>query len=179
MRYKDIRRHMKPYSIVASRTTTINHAFASAVAPHDRFDPKTVIAALRQLDQNPDETLLCVYCDTDAETWDHVYATVSKKVFSGYGHRLGNLLPCCKRCNSKKGSRDWKQFLQSNENDDPFRVERERRIDEYLKAYLTKDQIPEQLPEYKELQEVRLQVLKLLAKADELANVVRSKAYAI
>jgi hypothetical protein len=27
MRYEDIRRHLKRYSLVANRTTTINHAF--------------------------------------------------------------------------------------------------------------------------------------------------------
>ena len=29
------------------------------------------------------------------------------------GHTLGNLVPCCKDCNSKKGNRDWKAWAVS------------------------------------------------------------------
>lgn len=178
MRFQDIRRYLKPYSMVASRSTTINHAFAASIAPSDTFDEAKVRAAIIALDQDPDADLICVYCGAEAETWDHVHATVKDKAFSGHRHRLGNLLPCCKPCNSKKGNKDWRTFL-STRPADAARMERERRIHSYLTAYEVKDAIPKHLPEYQELQELRLQVLELFAKADKLAAIVRSKASAI
>ncbi len=179
MRFKDIRRYLKPYSMVANRTTTISHAFAASIAPSDTFNAEVVRSALASLGQNPDADLICIYCGNEAETWDHVHATVRDKKFSGHGHRLGNLLPCCKPCNSRKGNKDWHVFLASVRATDAERLERERRIESYLETYAVIDTIPDHLPEYQQLQEVRQQVLALLAKADKLAAVVRSKTNAI
>jgi 5-methylcytosine-specific restriction endonuclease McrA len=145
MRYKDIRRYLKPYSLVASRTTTINHAFAASIAPSDSYDEDRVRTALIALGQNPDADLVCAYCGAEAETWDHVHATVRDKKFSGYGHRIGNLLPCCKPCNSKKGNKEWRVFLSELRIPEPLRRERENRIDAYLNSYCITDTIPEHL----------------------------------
>ncbi len=175
MRYRDIRRYLKPYSIVANRTTTINHAFAACIAPFDTYDEERVREVVATLGQDPDTNLVCSYCGAEAETWDHVHATVKDKKFSGFGHRIGNLLPCCKTCNSKKGNKGWRIFLSSLPMPDPLRKERESRIDTYLNRYCCMDAIPEHLPEYQELQELRRKVLELFHKADELASVVRSK----
>jgi len=176
MRYKDIRRFLKPYSMVASRTTTISHAFAASIAPCDAFDDQRVRMALTVLGQDPDAELMCAYCGAKAETWDHVHATVQDKAFSGYGHRLGNLLPCCKPCNSSKGNKSWLTFLRALPITEALRAERESRISTYLAEYGSKDAIPGHLPEYEELQELRKQVLQLLRQADELASIVRRKS---
>ncbi|MGH7887714.1 MAG: hypothetical protein ACREPG_07600 [Candidatus Binatia bacterium] len=176
MRFPDIRRHLKAYSIVGGRTTTINGAFAAAIAPSDPFDATRVREALMVLGQNPDTELICVYCEAGAETWDHVHATVKNKAFSGYGHRIGNLLPCCKQCNSKKGNKNWRVFLAHMKMTDAKCLEKESRITAYIEKYGAKDIIPEHLAEYQELQQIRQQVLELLAKADHLAAVVRSKS---
>ncbi|MCU1266472.1 MAG: endonuclease [Acidobacteria bacterium] len=176
MRYKDIRRFLKPYSMVASRTTTISHAFAASIAPCDSFEDATVRMALSVLGQDPDAELECAYCCARAETWDHVHATVQDKKFSGYGHRLGNLLPCCKPCNSKKGNKNWLTYLRSLPITETLRAERERRINDYLTEYGAKDVIPDHLPEYEQLQELRRRVLELFREADELASIVRKKS---
>ena len=43
------------------------------------------------LDENNTRTdLMCTYCGTQAETWDHLEALVRDKTWSGYGHTLGN-----------------------------------------------------------------------------------------
>ena len=175
MRYRDIRRFLKPYSIVASRTTTINHAFAAAVASCDPFDDEVVRKALDVLGQNPDEDLCCAYCGAPAETWDHIHATVKDKKFSGFGHRLGNLLPCCKPCNSKKGNKDWRAFLRSLPFADPVLKEREGRIESFIRQYGKTDAIPNHVPEYELLQELRRRVLELFSEADKLASIVRQK----
>lgn len=88
MRFADIRRYLKPYSIVANRSTTINHVFAASIAPSDIYDEATIRKAIAYLGQNPDMDLLCVYCGHSAETWDHAHATVKDKAFSGYGTEL-------------------------------------------------------------------------------------------
>ncbi len=179
MRYKDIRRFLKPYSMVASRTTTISHAFAASIAPSDTFDDQKVRMALTALGQDPDAELECAYCGVLAETWDHVHATVQGKKFSGYGLRVGNLLPCCKPCNSRKGNKNWQTFLHSLPISEAVRSERESRIVTYLTEYGVKDTVPEHLPEYEQLQELRRQVLQLFREADELASIVRKKSEVI
>lgn len=162
--------------MVASRTTTISHAFAASIAPCDTFDDQTVRTALKVLGQDPDAELECAYCGAKAETWDHVHATVQDKKFSGYGHRLGNLLPCCKPCNSKKGNKNWLAYMGTLQIADELRAERESRIAAYLTEYGAKDLVPEHLAEYEQLQELRTQVLQLFREADELASVVRRKS---
>jgi 5-methylcytosine-specific restriction endonuclease McrA len=179
MRYKSIRAHLKAYSLVAKRTTTINHAFAAAVAPHDDFDEKRVREALAVLGQDADVDLLCAYCGAKAETWDHVHATVEETEFSGHGHRLGNLLPCCKPCNSSKGNQDWRGYLRRLDLPESVRGERERRVEAYLEKYGVIDKVPEHLPEYQQLMDLRRQVREIFSKADELAKVIRNKSYTV
>ncbi len=58
------------------RRTTINHAFASAIAPSDNYDEKNINEALEFLGQNPNEDLKCVFCNDEAETWDHLVGLV-------------------------------------------------------------------------------------------------------
>ena len=117
------------------RTTTVTHAFAAAIAPCDAYDDQLARQAVVSLGQDPDAPLLCAYCGSTAETWDHVHATVKDKKFSGHGHRLGNLLPCCKPCNSKKGNKSWRTFLTSLGLDASRLAERLQLIQQYLKRY--------------------------------------------
>ena len=89
-------------SAEAARRRSIMRLMRRRVAPHDEFDEACIREALAVLGQDADTDLLCVYCGEKAKTWDHVHATVHETEFSGHGHRLGNLLPCCKPCNSSK-----------------------------------------------------------------------------
>lgn len=175
MRYTTIQNHLKPYSIVGRRRTTINHAFASAVATSDHFDSDVVFSAIRDLGQNPDDHLTCVYCGDLAETWDHVFATVRNSVFSGHGHRLGNLLPCCKPCNSAKGNKHWKAYLSSRTTEPVMLQERTALIEGYLAKHAIIDALPSESPEYVALQHIRRQVLTLLTEADKLAASIRNQ----
>ena len=170
MRFSSIQGHLRPYKIVAKRATTINHAFAAAIAPSDLYDGTRVKEAIKLLGQNPDTYLRCVYCDAPAKTWDHVFATVKQTKFSGFGHRLGNLVPCCKPCNSEKGNKHWEAFLHGRGTHSQQRVDT---IGAYLKAYHVKDAIPSHLAEYQELEDLKQRVLELLAEADQLAARIR------
>ena len=173
MRFADIRGHLRPYSIAKRRTTTINHAFAAAIAPCDNYDEIEIRQAILLLGQDPDQDLRCVYCDALAETWDHVFATVSNKQFSGFGHRLGNLLPCCKQCNSKKGNKDWLVFLQSIVRSEELVARRSSLIRAHLERYGTRDAIPTGRSEFTELQRIHQTILQLFHEADKLAERLR------
>lgn len=118
MKYASIAAHLRPYLMLARRRTTINHAFASAIAPNDTYADDVVRKAIVGLGRDPDADLRCVYCDDLAETWDHVLATVKDSQFSGYGHTIGNLVPCCKPRNSMKGSKAWDSYLAGRSNED-------------------------------------------------------------
>jgi 5-methylcytosine-specific restriction endonuclease McrA len=174
MHYSSIRNHLKPYAMVARRKTTINHAFAAAIAPSDEYSEDRVREAILTLGQDPDQSLLCAYCSASAQTWDHVFATVKNSNFSGHGHRLGNLLPCCKHCNSAKGNKDWRFYLAQLNH--PNQSEYASRISAYLAKYSVLDQLPQDSPEHQRLAEIKSKVIALLAEADQIAKVIRGSA---
>lgn len=175
MRYQSIRTHLRPYSILARRKTTVNHAFASAIAPCDEFDDQRVRGAIRMLGLDPDADLNCAYCGNPAETWDHIFATVKQSQFSGHGHRLGNLLPCYKPCNSSKGNKSWEVFLESLPIPQATRTKRLECIRRFLANYSAQDPVNPHDPDLAELESLRTEVLRLLAKADVIATRIRAR----
>lgn len=175
MHYRTLKAHLRPYEMVKRRRTTINHAFAAAVAPHDEYEDERIRGALCVLGQDPDQPLVCAYCGEAAQTWDHVAATVRNREFSGHGHRLGNLLPCCKPCNSAKGNRQWADFMAGLPAG-PGRDARTNAIRRYLDAYTVSDVLDPHMPEMLQLLEVRDLVLLLMKKGDALAAKIRERA---
>lgn len=157
--------------------TTINHAFASAIAPVDKYDPAKLDAALRSLNQEPDGDLCCVYCGELAETWDHLIPLVKKGRLNGYGHQLGNLVPCCKECNSRKGAKEWIVHLRKVSGDSTFE-ERKRRITSYLEqnaAPVNPELAAEKSPDdWKRYDQIKQQILQLMKNADDIADRLRS-----
>ena len=111
MKKESVKSHLARYSISQKRRTTINHAFASAIAPVDVYDEAKLGEALRLLGQDSDGNLSCVYCGLPAETWDHLVGLVENAELRGFGHQIGNLVPCCRACNSSKGAKDWEDYL--------------------------------------------------------------------
>ena len=179
MKYSTIRYHLRPYKILERRKTTINHAFASAIAPYDEYDDSRIRKAVEVLEQDPDQSLRCVYCDENAQTWDHVHGTVKNSKFSGHGHRVGNLVPTCRTCNSSKGNKDWKVYLSwlcnSKGLHEETYCERENRIANFLSFHAYNDSEPEDSPEYLRLQEIRNLIFELMKEADGLAEQIRSR----
>jgi len=175
MRYQTIRTHLRPYSILARRRTTVNHAFASAIAPCDVFEDQRVREAIRLLELDPDAELNCAYCGNPAETWDHIFATVRKSQFSDYGHRLGNLLPCCKPCNSRKGNKSWEDYLESLPLPQATRERRFECIPRFLAKYSVLDPTDPQDRDLGELESLRTEILRLMAEADRIATRIRSR----
>ncbi|MGA2351764.1 MAG: hypothetical protein ABSF70_15120 [Terracidiphilus sp.] len=177
MKKKSIKSHLSPYSICQKRKTTINHAFASAVAPVDSYDEERLDAALRLLGQNPDEELECVYCGARAETWDHLYGLVKAAKLSGYGHQLGNLVPCCKACNSKKGAKDWEIYLKEIVLGAPTFDEKCKLIiayrDRYIDCVNSRQSELESLNDWERYVEIKNKIFDLMRDADIIAKRLR------
>ena len=179
MRADDIRRHLQPYVMARNRTTTINNAFASALAPCTEYDLGLVRRAISMLGQSPDSDLTCIYCGRPAETWDHLVGLVKNSTLRGYGHQLGNLVPCCKTCNSRKGGKDWRHWLKEAIADETERTELEQRLATYLQSFAKQIDLvrleresPSDLAAYNSLRE---QVLEIMHKADALAERLRQR----
>lgn len=177
MKGSSIKKYLKPNTI-QSRKSTFSNAFASALAPYDDYSEIEVERVVQDLDQDPAEDLFCVYCGTEAATWDHVYNRVLNGEFSGHGHRIRNLVPCCRTCNESKGKKHWKSFLESLDSDD--KDQRVHRIERFLHSHaapndyeIIKSKAPEELDQFLQ---VWGQIFDLMAKADQLANTIRRKA---
>ena len=181
MKLDSIRKHLQPYSILNRRRTTIAHAFASAIAVVEDFDRSRVSEAIIALGQDPDSDLFCVYCGEPAQTWDHLRGLVKNGSWSGFGHTLANLVPCCDRCNSQKRNRDWLEFLKfKNEGKDAKFQERFRLLTAYSQRRnaraLTYEDIRRLCPdEVKSLENARDSILVEMKRADAVADVIRKK----
>ena len=178
MKIESIKAHLQPYSIMKKRQTTINHAFASAIAPNDTYDTEVLKEAVTLLGQDPEKDLLCVYCGGEAETWDHVFGLVKDLRFSGYGHVIGNLLPSCKKCNSEKGNRDWGKFIKKKNGGDA--VAKVQMLKQYFEKYLPKkfdyEEIKTVCPdEIGQLDSIKNKVIDLFKEADAIAEQIRTK----
>jgi Zn finger protein HypA/HybF involved in hydrogenase expression len=177
-----IRKQMRAYSIFGRRKTTVNHAFASAIAPNEEYDDDRVDEAMRILEQDPNR-LTCVYCGQEATGWDHVFSLVKNNEFSGYGHVLRNLVPSCGDCNSSKGSMNWSDFFKSeylkNKVHDGRRLEtNEMRLTSYVKDLkpVGTSEIRRLCPtEMDRLDLLKAKIFDQMKEADEVGNIVRSK----
>lgn len=160
------------------RKSTFSNAFASALAPHDTYSPNEVAAAMRDLGQDPDGELRCVYCGEPAATWDHVFNRVVKGDFSGYGHRIRNLVPCCRSCNESKGQKPWRDYLEAlNPADKAIRV---ARMEVFLGTVGAQPVGTETMrhkaeEELERFLQIRGQIFDLMAEADRLAAIIRQK----
>ena len=178
MKKKDIKRHLQIYSIYNKRRTTINHAFASAIAPSDDYNEKEIDKALIFLGQNPNMDLKCVFCNDEAETWDHLIGLVKNGELRGFGHQIGNLVPCCKSCNSKKGSKEFDKFIREYSKIDGNKTELIELLSNYQIKFAKKinlDLLKEKrTDDYNEFLKVKEEIFALMEKADILATELRS-----
>ena len=177
LKASSIKKHLKPNTI-RGRKSTFSNAFASALAPYDKYSETAVANALNDLDQDATEDLFCVYCGKDAATWDHVFNRVVEGEFSGHGHRIRNLVPCCRTCNERKGKKHWKTFLETL--DLPDKDQRIARMKRFLQSHavpddyeVIKSKAPEELRQFLQ---IRDQIFLLMVEADQLAESIREKA---
>lgn len=172
MRAASIKKYLKA-SKIAGRWTTFNGSFQAALAVPESYDAVKHARALKLLGQDPDAELTCVYCDEPAATWDHLENNVRGGRYSGYGHRIFNLVPACRSCNESKSGKSWAEFVDG----DPTRRAR-------LEAFAAADaherfgweRIVQDLPElaqrYLQIQE---DVRSKVREADEVAAEIRAR----
>jgi hypothetical protein len=129
------------------------------------------------LGQDPDGELKCVYCRSQAETWDHLISLVKNGRLQGYGHQIGNLVPCCRTCNSQKGGKAWDSYLKEKVPDNTEFDIRRKRISSYLAQYAapvslarTEKLSPNVWNHYCEIQQ---KILSLMNEADTIATRLR------
>ena len=177
MKKEDIKRHLKTYSINNKRRTTINHAFASAIAPSDDYSEERISEALVFLGQSPDKDLTCIFCDEAAETWDHLVGLVKSGELRGFGHQIGNLVPCCKKCNSKKGSKEFSAFINNSNRVKKNKHELIKLLESYQCNFATEidlELLRKRSPlEYDEFQTIMEKIFSLMKQADDLAEILR------
>jgi hypothetical protein len=180
MKVEAIRKKLRHPSI-HSRASTLTTAFASAIAPYDLYRSDIVRKAIRDLKQDP-ENLKCVFCGEQAEGWDHLEPLIVGKSFSGYGHWLGNLVPCCGDCNALKRGQNWPDFLKSKAIGRDFSAEKKR-----LQRYIAKYGRPRISPatinslcgsNLARLNKLRDDIFDRMEKADKLANIIHEKLQA-
>lgn len=177
MKMDTIRKYLRPQKI-SSRRSTFNNAFASALALHDEYDRGTVARALVHLGQDPDKDLLCVYCDKEAATWDHLYKRVDAGEYSGHGHHIRNLVPSCRTCNERKGGKSWEEWIDILSP--PNALDRKSRIQLYISESGQRMGLAElekaASKEMARYREIKRQVFTLLTEADEIAHRIRERA---
>lgn len=174
---KSIRSHLAPYSIFSKRKTTVAHAFASALAPSDEYDEEKIEAALDALGQKNLKQLSCVYCERQAQTWDHLENLVKDGKLNGYGHQIGNLVPCCRDCNSQKGGKSFRDFINANaslteteKSNLILRLETHLALAKRIEPSNLNPQRQEALTKFLALQ---TQILGLMLEADKHAQILR------
>lgn len=175
---KSILSHLAPYSIFSKRKTTIAHAFASALAPSDDFDEKKVEAALEALGQKSLKRLTCVYCGKLAQTWDHLENLVKEGQLNGYGHQIGNLVPCCRDCNSAKGGKPFQAYVESLPLSPHEKTDLISRLKNHLAQARPIDKSAldaEKRAAFEKFNAIKGQILELMQEADRCAEVLRRR----
>jgi hypothetical protein len=79
----------------------------------------------------------CVYCGKESSGLDHLRPLVEGGRPTGYITEIANLVPCCGRCNSRKGNASWRDWMSRRRDSLKTAVdieEHERRI-ACLEAY--------------------------------------------
>jgi hypothetical protein len=95
----------------------------------------------------------------------------------GFGHQIGNLVPCCRACNSEKGAKEWETYLRKKVLDDSAFEAKHRQITFYLTGYAVRVNLKlaeEQNPaEWKRYDEIKEKICNLMKEADKIAEKLR------
>jgi hypothetical protein len=169
-----IKKMFAPSKVYGASSTSVSKAFAAAIAAADTYDEGRVRRMLELLDQNPDEPLLCTYCAAPATSWDHLESIVRQQRYNPPGHVLGNLVPCCSRCNSQKGNQSWRDFVAKTlpPTRQPAVVARiERVVSEFRDGGAETQALNPEL--IAELMTMRDEVHAILRRADEMIKTAR------
>ena len=111
---------MPSKATLSSRKSTINNAFAHSIVPYIRpNDDEYEKYAFK----DEFEKKQCVYCGAPAQSMDHFQSIIKEKDPSGYITDIRNLVPCCAKCNSSKGSKEFSEWYGLPETRDYIKAQ--------------------------------------------------------
>lgn len=95
------------------RSSTISNAFAISITPYIRpsDDELNVYYDLLGIKEGQ-----CAYCLGDGNGRDHLKPLVDSGMPTGYITDIHNLVPCCQKCNSSKGSKSFGEWYIEEAN---------------------------------------------------------------
>lgn len=158
---------------MSGRGSTINHAFASALATADEYDKAKLDSALEVLGQDPERPLQCVYCGTAAATVDHLHSLVRDSKYTGHGHVIGNMVPCCRTCNERKGKKPWRVWATEG-GATPEQIERIAAYEQLAPPTVSDEQLRQLYPDLMAAYEnLRVQTREMMRTGDHLASEIR------
>ena len=94
---------------ITSRISTLRRSMACTLLNRDACTPEQEQEWLKFF---PDNT--CAYCGQEATHLDHLNPMIRDNEPTGYGTDPGNLVPCCKKCNTPKSNMEWEDFMRSS-----------------------------------------------------------------
>ena len=92
---------------ITSRISTLCRSMACTLMSRDACSPAQ---EAQWLSFFPNKT--CAYCGKPATHLDHLFPMVDNSRPTGYATEPGNLVPCCKDCNTPKGNMHWEDFMR-------------------------------------------------------------------
>ena len=113
MKNKENKYKMPTKSDLKSRSSTISNAFAISITPYIRPTDEELKEYYSQLKIEEGQ---CAYCLGVGNGRDHLKPLVSNRKPTGYITDIHNLVPCCQRCNSSKGSKSFQEWYKSSDN---------------------------------------------------------------
>jgi len=98
---------------ITGHTSSITNSFVGAIIPVIDPTEADIAEALAILNMLEDD-IRCAYCGDPATEWDHLRPLVRDKQPTGHISEIGNLVPCCGKCNQSKGNKPWREWILSN-----------------------------------------------------------------
>lgn len=125
---------------INDRSSSITNAFINGIVPAPDPAEEEIQRALEVLGMTED-TVQCAYCGNPVTEWDHFHPLIDGRDATGYITEIHNLVPCCNKCNSSKGNKEWKEWIYSNAEKSPKTKgvtdldERVKRLEEYEQQF--------------------------------------------
>ena len=94
---------------ITSRISTLRRSMACTLLNRDACTPEQEKEWLKFFPDNK-----CAYCGQEATHLDHLHPMIRDNEPTGYGTDPGNLVPCCKKCNTPKSNMEWEDFMRSS-----------------------------------------------------------------
>lgn len=94
---------------ITSRISTLRRSMACTLMNRDACTLEQEQVWLKYFPDNK-----CAYCGQEATHLDHLHPMIRDNEPTGFGTDPGNLVPCCKNCNTPKGNMAWADFMRSS-----------------------------------------------------------------